>query len=170
MNPDVPNESKAEAVVLRTMALFATLSTATEVLHAFAERRAGRDPSAQEPVRVVRPYLWTTSRELDRMAMQLQGALAHAEHSPEARIAALLRRFESLITLRRIARLLNVVHQRLLSLYPEVSEDCVEQARHLTGQADALIETDDHTYLAETPLFLADTLHFTRQMRRELAP
>ena len=42
----------------------------------------------------------------------------------------------------RAARLLHLVHQRLLSLYPAVSETLVEEVRLLSAEAARLLEGD----------------------------
>lgn len=174
-SPDDP------AAALPSMALLATLQTATTVWEAVEERRAGRDPSAQEPAAAARASLGAAVRELMRLHMQIlmakvQAARPSAENdaaeqgtepdaeatapasdqpptarsdsaeddpadpaSPElppsafARLAVTVRRFDLLMKLRRTDRLLHGVHQRLMSLYPAVSEELVEEARRCRG-------------------------------------
>ena len=70
MDPYSQDDDPAEAAVWQAMVLFSTLSTATEVWHAVRERRAGRDPSAQEEAVVVRPYLRRAAGELQALLHQ----------------------------------------------------------------------------------------------------
>ena len=167
------------AAALPSMALLATLQTATTVWEAVEERRAGRDPSAQEPAAAARASLEAAVRELTRLHMQIlmakvqaarpsaeddaagQGTEPKAEApasdqpptarsdsgeddpaepaspapppSAFARLAVTVRRFDLLMKLRRTDRLLHSVHQRLMSLYPAVSEELVEEARRCRG-------------------------------------
>lgn len=126
------------------MLLLSTLSAAAEVWSTVEERRAGRDPSSQEDASVVEPFLRGASRELQEMTMRLRASLVYAlshEEEPEARMAA-VRRFNDLMTLQRVGRVLHMVHQRLLSLYPAVTERLVEEARVLERRCEALLEVD----------------------------
>ncbi len=146
MLPLPQDDARAEAAVWQAMVLFSTLSTAADVWHAARERRAGRDPSGQEPAAVVRPYLQAAAGELQALLMQLQAGHLHAERADEGYIARLVRRYDALMALRRAERLLHVVHQRLLSLYPAVGEERLEEARLLQRQSAALLEADDEAF------------------------
>jgi phosphate uptake regulator len=42
--------------------------------------------------------------------------------------------------LRRAGRLIHGMHQRLLSLYPDVSEELAEEARHVHDDVQALVD------------------------------
>lgn len=159
----------ATAAVLQTMTLLSTLSTAVEVGHALRERRAGRDPSAQEDEGVVRPFLWTSAGELERLLMQLQASLTHRRHHEEGTHAALVRRFDDLMLLHRLGVLLGVVHQRLLSLYPEVGEALVEEARALHGTCEAVSEGASSRFAERAGRLVAQGLTFAAWMRQELA-
>ncbi|MEP0547156.1 MAG: hypothetical protein ABJF88_09495 [Rhodothermales bacterium] len=110
---------------LHVMALLSTLRTASEVRHAMAERRAGRDPSGQEDVQPVRDYLREALPTLRSLVSRLRVSLA-VERDERA---AFVQAFEDRLTLARLARELHVVHQRLLSLYPDVPPALVEEAR-----------------------------------------
>ena len=85
MDPHSPDDARAEAAVWQAMVLFSTLSTATTVWHAARERRAGRDPSAQEQATFVRAYLRRAAGELQALLMQLQAGLIQAEHAEDHR-------------------------------------------------------------------------------------
>ena len=161
-------DPRAEAAVLQAASLLSVLTSAAEVWHGAKERRAGRDPSAQEEAAVVKPYLRQTQREMQEMLMRLQTNLAHAEQTSESHVVVLVRRFDSLLTLRRLARLVQTVHQRLLSLYPDVREDLVEEARYLQTEATALLDTEDRTFARNLPLFLDRTLRFNRRLEQAL--
>ena len=158
----------AEAAVFQAASLLSVLTSAAEVWHGVTERRAGRDPSAQEDVRVVRPYLRRAQREVQEMLMRLQASHAHAERADEDELTALVRRFDSLLTLGRLARLLQTVHQRLLSLYPDVREELLEEARRVQAEAAALLDADPDVFAATLPPFLDRALRFNRRLERAL--
>lgn len=170
--------SSGEAAVLQSMTLLATLQTATNVWEAVEARRAGRDPSAQEPPEVTRPYLWAASRALRQLHAQLFAGyvLAHTQAKGEdatkqavsRRMADSVRRFDLLMKLSRAARLLQGTHQRLLSLYPEVSEGLVEEARRLHDACEAFQEEAEEAFLTRLEGFLRRLQGFTARMRREL--
>lgn len=162
-------DPRAEAAVFQAASLLSVLTSAAEVWHAAKERRAGRDPSAQEAAAVVRPYLRGAQREVGEMVMRLQASLAHAEEADEDAVTALVRRFDDLLTLGRLARLMQTVHQRLLSLYPDVPEALVESARRVQSEAAALLKVDAEALTEDLPVFLDRALHFNRQMRAAIA-
>ncbi len=169
MNPHSQDGDPAEAAVWQAMVLFSTLSTATEVWHAARERRAGRDPSAQEETVVVRPYLRRAAGELQALLMQLQAGLIRAEQADEeGYVAALVRRYHYLMALHRVAQHLKVIHQRLLSLYPAVTEALVEEARLLYGESSALPADEDAVFLARLGSFLHRALVFPGHLHREV--
>ncbi len=170
MSVDVPDDARAEASVLRTMVLLATLSTAAECWTAVAERRAGYDPSAQEDAGVVRPRLQASVRTLDGALRRLQQHLVYMRHRREAYLPALVRRFEIMMTVWRVARSLKEIHQRLMSLYPAVSEVLVEEARCLQDAAAALLEAEAERFPVLLTPFLARSRAFTTHLHRVLDP
>ena len=157
-----------EAVLLRAMSFLATLTTAAEVRHAIQERISGRDPSDQEQAAFVRPILIMAAEPLRSLLFQLRASVVHAKHQDEEFVAAQVRRFGDLMRLRRTARMLNRVHQRLLSLYPEVSEALVEEARDMQQQCVALLESDDAPFLDELDRFVEKGVAFSDWMLREV--
>lgn len=165
--PDDADTPTTDAL-LRTMALFATLSTAAEVWHAARERRAGRDPSGQEQPGPVLTYLAEVRPALDGHLMRLQAELVYAHHHEDDHEATFVRRFEHLMTLRHVARTLQTVHQRLLSLYPAVDEALVETARALQGRAEALIDTEADAFFEALGPFLRRALAFTTDLQAAL--
>lgn len=142
------HNSPAEAAVFQSMTLLATLSTAAEVREAMAERRAGRDPSAQEPHQVVVPYLRVATRELQALFMQLLLSHVNVRHDHDEALVLLVRHFDERMKWRRVVRLLQGVHQRLLSLYPDVSEALVEEARRVHRDAEALFDGEVDDFVA----------------------
>jgi hypothetical protein len=185
------SSDKSEAGTYHAMLLLSTLSAAAEVWSSVAERRAGRDPSSQEDRSVVEPFLRNASRELQQMTMRLRASLVYASsqaEEPDDRRSAAVRRFNDLMTLHRIGRVLHVVHQRLLSLYPEVSERLAEEARLLERRCELLIESEqpdlldgsgafmealfegERSDLPDEPAGLVESLLvFTAHLQRELA-
>ena len=161
------DDDRAEAAVWQAIVLFSTLSTATEVWHAARERRAGRDPSVQEETAFVRSYLRRAAGELQALLMQLQAGLIQAERAEEeGTVAALVRRYHHLMALRRVTQHLKVIHQRLLSLYPAVTEALVEEARLLQRDSSVLLTDEDETSLARLGPFLHEALVFTGSLHR----
>ena len=170
MTDPLETDPRAEAAVFQAASLLSVLTSAAEVWHRAEERRAGRDPSAQEDAAVVWPYLRGAQREMQEMLMRLQASHAHAERADEDAVTALVRRFDSLLTLGRLARLVQTAHQRLLSLYPDVGEGLIEEARHVQAGAAALLDADPDRFADDLPPFLDRALRFNRQLERVLRP
>lgn len=117
--------------------LLATLRTANDLRRGITERRAGRDPSAQEPEPEAYAWILNALPEMHRLVTRLRVSLVveREEH------AALVHAFEDRTVLARLARTLHVVHQRLLSLYPEVPETLIETVRLQQREAERLSTT-----------------------------
>ncbi|PSQ80489.1 MAG: hypothetical protein BRD46_04105 [Bacteroidetes bacterium QS_8_68_15] len=196
MSTSSVDDENADAA-LPPMALLATLQTATTVWEGLRERREGRDPAGQEAAGTARAYLDDAAGELTRLHMQLLMAKVQAdraspfgseggsdegeepaeERSPAAGSpAAAARRFDLLMKLRRTDRLLHGAHQRLMSLYPAVSEELVEEARHCQGELSRLRNvssagappSDDASLDEALALFLQRLLSFATWTQREL--
>jgi hypothetical protein len=140
MSEPFPDEPPNSAAVLESMTLLATLSTAAEVGESVARRRLGRDPSAQEPPDRAAVHLRNTGRTLMDLLMQLALSRVPLDH-PEEPLPHAVRHFDLLLKLRRAERLTQNMHQRLLSLYPEVSSELVEEARLLRNEIARFRET-----------------------------
>lgn len=136
-----PNGGPDSAAVLESMTLLATLSTAAEVRESVAERRAGRDPSAQEPAGQAAVRLRAAGQDLMDLLMQLALSRVPLEQGEDEPLSYAVRHFDLLMRLRRIERLTQEMHQRLLSLYPDVSEALVEEARILHAEVAQFLET-----------------------------
>lgn len=138
-----PEERKAEAAVADAMTLFTSLTTAAEVWAAVAARRQGRDPSGQEARETARAFLREARGELLALLVRLSASLSQSERGRETHLATLVRRGSDLMLLQRAERLLHGMHQRLMSLYPEVPEEMVEEARRLRQEADELLDPEN---------------------------
>ena len=156
------------AAVLQSMTLLATLSTAEAVREAVAERRAGRDPSAQAPTDVAMARLHDAGDALMDLLMQLVLGRAPDRGTEDDRAHA-VRHFDLLMKLRRAERLTQTMHQHLLSLYPDVSEALVEEARRVQDLLQA-VQTLKDTDGAPPPLpdVLEQGVAFVAWVRREV--
>lgn len=203
MSLSSPDDPGGETdTTLPPMALLATLQTAWTVKGAIGERRAGRDPAAQQSADDARAYLAEAARELTRLHMQLLMAKVQAarplpsassqsdglppdglppdgkpgDENPEpparGQRVAMVRQFDVLMKLRRTGRLLHSAHQRLMSLYPAVSEELVEEARRCRGELSTLDAVDDASgedrFGEPLTLFLQRLLSFAAWLEREL--
>lgn len=168
MNRNDSSSRAKDCAVLQTMTLLATLSTAEEVRSAVAERRAGRDPSAQEPQQVAVPYLRAAASELQELLMQLLLSHVNIRYDHDEELATVVRHFDERMKLRRIVRLLQGMHQRLLSLYPDVSEELVEEARVVHRDAEALLESEVENFVEELGAVLERGLSLAAWTEHEL--
>lgn len=125
------------------MALVAAARTALNAARAIGDRRAGRDPSAQEAEGSVREDLSALRTALHEQILRLR--IRAIAPTPEAPVAALAQAFEDRLLLDDFARAVRRSHQKLLSLYPAVPETVVEEARMLgvEGERRALADLDE---------------------------
>ena len=156
MSESDEGEGTAPAAVLESMTLLATLSTAEEVREGVEERRAGRDPAAQAPSEWAEARLHEAGETLMDLLMQLVLGRVPFEHADEEDLVHAVRHFDLLMKLRRAERLVKTMHQHLLSLYPDVSESLVEEARHLHRSLRALQEAG--SVEADAPPALSEVL------------
>lgn len=161
------SQPKASAV-LQSMALLATLSTAEDVRSAIAARRSGRDPSAQEPQPVAASYLRTAASDLQDLLMQLLLSHVNLRYDHDETLALAVRHFDERMKLRRVVRLLQGMHQRLLSLYPQVSDELVEEARVVHREAEALLESDVEAFVERLGAVLERGLSLAAWTEHEL--
>ncbi len=158
----MPNDSDARQI--HALVLLSTLRTAAEVRHALAERRAGRDPSEQEAAQPVRAYLRGVRPELGSLVARLRVSLIVEREER----AALVQAFEDRLTLSRLARELHVVHQRLLSLYPEAPESLIEEARLRQQEAERLAVASGDSFEVLLTLWLDRTAGFLERLAKAL--
>lgn len=140
MSEPAPNMSPDSAAVLESMTLLATLSTAATVRESVAQRRAGRDPSAQEPTDRAAARLRNARQTLMDLLMQMALSRVPLEQRDEEPLSHAVRHFDLLMKMRRAERLTQAVHQHLLSLYPDVSEELVEEARRTHDEIERFLE------------------------------
>ncbi len=146
--------------------MLSTLSIAIEIATAMSERRRGRDPSEQQTMDVVLPALEEDADDLSAQLIALQTSAVAAERE-ETNGVALVRHVNELLLLAGIARRLNGMHQRLMSLFPGVNEELVEAARHL---ARCCAELNDVQYgrASARSSFIENAVAFLDQSRREI--
>jgi hypothetical protein len=149
---------------LRAMTLLASLRTAAEVCRAIAWRRAGEDPSEQESEEPVREHLRQAQQELREGVLRLRLSLVVA-HDREI---SLVRAFEDRMLLAEAARNLHVVHQRLMSLYPSVDSELVEDARHVQAEAARLAAAGAADFRSTLIAWCDAVVGFTDELRRAL--
>jgi hypothetical protein len=136
-----------------SMALMSAMSTAADLVAGMAERRNGIDPTAQEAPDVARPYLRAAAEELGDQLAALRAGRALVVDDDASRMIGLARRVNEMLLLNRIVRLFHSIHQRLLSLYPAVPDELVEQARILE---DLFADDRDRGTRAPRPHLLAE--------------
>lgn len=156
------------ASVLQSMTLLATLSTAEDVRRSVEERRSDRDPAAQEPALQAASSLRETGDEAMDLLMQLMLGRMHIAHQDEKPIAAAVRHFDLLMKLRRVERLLHRMHQRLLSLYPDVSEALVEEARSSHDAVESLLDADEDHLFEQLDVVTEQCMSFVVWARHEV--
>ncbi|MEM6325788.1 MAG: hypothetical protein AAF791_01585 [Bacteroidota bacterium] len=130
------------SVALHALALVAAARTALEAARSIRERRDGRDPSEQEPPATARADLDALSSEIRGHVarLRLRSVIAHENRRQAARLA---QAFEDRLLLDDLARDTRRAHQKLLSLYPDVSEAVVEEARIVADSATRLATEPD---------------------------
>ena len=137
------------------MTLLATLNAATAVKYRLEERKAGHDPSDQEDEVFVRDFLYDSQDTLKTLLLDLQASFLFYEDESEDAIAYSLRCFNDLSRFHQLSGLLQQIHQRLLSLYPAISEELAEEARKLSLACHLLID-ENRTYLIEDAILFVD--------------
>ena len=129
------------ATAFHAMALVAAARAALGTARQITSRRAGRDPSEQEPEGPVRADLAGLRAALAEQVVRLR--LRAVVGLPETPAAALAQQFEDRLLLDDLAQTARLSHQKLLSLYPAVSESVVEEARLLAAEAERCALADD---------------------------
>jgi len=128
------------ATAFHAVALVAAARAALGVSRSIGDRRAGRDASAQEPEADVRTDLAVLRAELAEQVVRLR--LRVVAGLPEGEAAALAQTFEDRLLLDDVGRTLALAHQKLLSLYPAVSEALVEEVRQRAAEAGRRATSD----------------------------
>ncbi len=134
---------KLERIITESLVSLSALHAAGEVIKRRAERVHGIDPSETEEPATARTHLRRSVRDLEDLAFRL-GMLQSEILESIDELSAAVARMDSLLVLNGIAQSLEDVHRRLLSLYPETSEDVIETTRKLAAACrDAVADTDD---------------------------
>ncbi|MEM8486851.1 MAG: hypothetical protein AAF564_14960 [Bacteroidota bacterium] len=156
------NENFLDAALLRTMTLLSTLNVAAELAFGMRERKAGRDPAAENEDAVVRPELEDLCTTLRTLTFQLESSSALTtlvDTSDAAAVQAFsVQRYVDLVRLQKTNQLLHRMHQHLLSLYPAIDESLAEEARLLEIACAAARDAE--------PQYFAEQLHpFLQQLK-----
>ena len=149
-----------DSALFGIMTLLATLSAATEVKYRIEERKAGRDASAQEDEAFAASYLQEAEDELRTSLVNLRAGFILHEYESSDTTATSIRRFSDLSQLHSMTSHLQRMHQRMLSLYPHISEELVEEARMLVATCESLLELEEDQYKTRAPLFVQRALQF----------
>lgn len=128
-----------DASAFHAVSLVATARTALQAARKISDRRAGRDASEQEPVEDVRSDLEGLLLGMRALVARLRlRAVVGLEVAANA-----VQTFEDRLLVDDLGRVLDVVHQKLLSLYPAVDEGLVEDVRRLAVVARERALEDD---------------------------
>ena len=122
------------------MALVAAARAALGAARSIADRRDGRDASEQEDEALAYADLVVIVEAVRNLSVRLR--LRVATGRPDREAAALAQAFEDRLLLDDLGRRLRLAHQKLLSLYPGVSEATVEATRALAADAARLSVAD----------------------------
>lgn len=128
-----------DAHAFHAVTLVATARTALQAAQKIGDRRAGRDASEQQPAADVRLDLEVLLREVRTHVARLRLRAAVGVEGA----ASAVQTFEDRLLIDDLARVLDVVHQKLLSLYPAVNADLVEAVRQQATDAHARALEDD---------------------------
>lgn len=152
--------------LVQTFTLLMSASTATHVMRAIHDRRAGIDPSELEPPIQARSGLMAATRELQELLYPVFIA-ASAPHLPEeSDSTVLIRQFDILHRLTEGALVFHRIHQHLMSLYPAVPDAFVEDARMLHLEARAIVQNASDAPAGSTLEFAERALAFSRRVQR----
>jgi len=162
------DDAVIESSVLRSMVLFSTLTIASDIWNRIKERKDGRDPSTCEQPEIVIPFLSESAAVLQEMIFQLRLKLIHSSDGDSEYIARLVHRFDGLMTLHRMVRLLQIMHQRLMSLYPDIEIELVEEARILYNKSNWIAEFDVEYLPFLLPSFLDRLMLFTFEVQNKV--
>ncbi len=157
-----------EAALLRTMTLLASLNVAAEISFGMRDRKAGRDPSAEEQKDIALPVLQDDLQILKALTFQLQSSLALSlDVMPDTheQSAISVQCFIDLMRLQKSSRILQSIHQRLLSLYPAIDEYLAEEARQLKNACDHLKDADSANFVYLLNVFISNAQQFSVRVR-----
>lgn len=163
--PSEPSSSDRLAF-LRTLTMLAVLSTASEVRHGILERRAGRDPSDQEEAELAVEALEEAAEELAGHLMRIRSSLVISVVEGEEGAVAPARHMLVVLRFNRVQRLLQRIHQGLLSLYPTIPGELAEEARVFLSQCQRIMHDELEASYEEQVLLIDHLLDFAVRMAR----
>jgi len=163
----MPDNAAEERAVARSISLLSTLSSALEVAVAIRERREGRDPSDQQTADLVLPRLEEDAGEVEARLVAICTSLIAGGGDDTTGGVALVRHMNILLLLAGVARGLHLMHQRMMSLYPAVTEDLVEDARRLGGVSSEIVDRERDMFVATLP-FVQEVEAFLVRFRTEV--
>ncbi|MFW5955583.1 MAG: hypothetical protein ACOCSK_02470, partial [Rhodothermales bacterium] len=117
-----------ERLLAGPLVWLSTLHAAAEVIRTRQERLRGNDPSDLEDPGSARRHIRAALRELEEHALRLSVLQSDAVQIDDD-VAHAAASFDSLIITNRCGQLLEDVHGRLMSLYPDVDVHVVEETR-----------------------------------------
>ncbi|MEM1097027.1 MAG: hypothetical protein AAGJ10_20715 [Bacteroidota bacterium] len=159
-----PDNDDSAPGLFQTLVLAATLTAAARISRAWRERKAGIDPTEDEPQGVAEAYVQEAIRTLQTEALQLRTTHVLLHRVDEDADARAVRHFDGLTTLQRLVDLLQRTHQRLLSLYPVATPELVEAARGLYTDGLGLVESTATVAQVEVDGFAAAVLSFAAEL------
>lgn len=145
MAHSTPENSYAHTIasLIQSFTLLATATTAARVVRAIHDRRLGSDPSDETPPQQARLALAADSRALKETLYPLFVTLAADRRRDEGPdVVRMTRQFDRLQRLSDAVMLLHRVHQHLMSLFPHVPEQIVEEARILHLDAYSMLQEE----------------------------
>jgi len=168
----ISHPSSSDAGTWSNLALFASLSAGAEIETAIRERRAGRNPSEQEG-EVLASSLLHDHLELARellVRLGIQQIAADTTETPDERQVRHIRRLPTMLLLVRLSRNLHGMHQRMLSLYPRIEEDLIEDTRLLEQASRALFLKFSDTFEDAVATLVDRGWHIISRLAKALKP
>jgi hypothetical protein len=126
--PEYPQDTSRHGF-LDAVVLFSTLAAAGEVWRSRASRLRGIDPAGLESLASAGPAIREDVMLAEFLLHRLRASEAYRSESGETELVADVRAFDAWLTIQKLGEATHRIHQRLLSLYPSVSEGLVERAR-----------------------------------------
>lgn len=139
------DEKHGEREAYQTVALLSALSVVAEWNETTKLAHSTSDPTTLLPYEEARSAAQSDAELLGQLAYRVR-VLALTDTDEDGVAAGLLRRMDRALLLRRMGRVGVRLHQHLLSLYPSVGEDVVEQIRTLEPERKALASTRSQAF------------------------
>ena len=141
-----------ERLIAGPLVWISTLHAASKVVASRQQRLRGIDPSTLEPAEQAVHYLVESVAELEDLAYRMSGLQADVPAADDV-VAKIAATFDYLLMLSRATDVVGDVHRRLLSLYPDVPSDMIEEARGLHAELQRMAEDETAEEDAATRVF-----------------